>query len=297
MKLPIDPSILMKRNLDDILKELNAIDAIDLVTTSIEEVFAKVEFALRGSVFITNTCDARIDEQLKRQGFFRARKNAGTNLYQTVDEIWCPPDGTRIQIGRCNREREVLLYCSTIAQIAVREVMPTSGDFVTVSRLQHLPYHNRKILRFKMLGVVDESVSMEENTPEELRNKYIGFDQIFKNNEDVVKNNEIHKYLNRKFAEKVNEGEEHKYKLTIALTEYFMKEPSNGFEDKIDGIMYSSVKHEDELLNLVFDPKKAEQHMSITEGWVYHIVDNENPDSWNLINSFKVESDGKLKYE
>lgn len=295
----INPSIIQKRSLEEISESLKSIQALNLKILTVDEVLDQLIKSFNGVIAITNTLDARVDVQLKRRGLFRARKNFGDKFFEHTSELWCLPSKykKKATMGRCNRVGEVILYCALNEETAIHEVCPNSGDFVTLSRLAHFQQHQKKEIRFKMLGVVDEEKSMDEGTPSEMKKPYPGYQSIFSNPNDVEKVNLIHKFINNTYSEVVSNQEQYKYKLTNAITEYFMKDPLASFEDQLDAIMYSSVKAKDELFNVAIDPLKAEQHMGITDGWVYRIVDNNDPNTWVIVKSFKANEDGKLVYD
>jgi len=78
----------------------------------------------------------------------------------------------------------------------------------------------------------------------------------------------IDDYLSEIFATVVPDGEEHKYKPTIALANLLFSAPD------LDAVMYPSVATADHGINVCMLPDKADQLFSPLEAWMIRVEEN-----------------------
>ena len=154
-----------------------------------------------------------------------------------LSEISYPPDkGTTL--GRVNRPGQTFFYCSTIREAPFFELMPEPGDTMTVSRwtttsamtANHVGY---TATTFSGLQSARTHAGWD-NKPAEIPG-----DEISK---------EIAEFLARTFAKIVRRGEEHHYKLSVAIAEELF------LADVFDALLYPTIPMRANADNLAIKP-------------------------------------------
>lgn len=184
-----------------------------------------------------------------------------------IREVWYPP-ADLAKAGRANRAGGPVLYCATLRGTAIQELRPALGSTVAVGtwtnteklRLTHLGYGEAS---FEALG------SGRKNGSWTNERVLIPGDE---------KNREVADLLSKTFTMQVAPGDEHKYKLSIAMAELFLSAD-------VDALLYPSIQTRGNSDNLAIPPRFADKHLrfrritfgTIVEetqtGYVYVIVD------------------------
>ena len=99
-------------------------------------------------------------------GFYRARKHnhfKGSLKWDVltpfihIGEYWNPPPNKIRQRGRCNDVNQSILYTSNSLEVAVLEVRPEEGDYISVAKFDLLPVFKtiraNPVFRINIIGV------------------------------------------------------------------------------------------------------------------------------------------------
>jgi hypothetical protein len=160
-------------------------------------------------------------------GLFRARiiTNTKEDDLQTTKSIWYPNfseiDQKYHQLNRCSDIGQNFFYSSNYLEAVIKELNPKNGDLIIIGRF-HKKFPETKI-RSQYAGIEALKTNPKENS--ELK----GYKYISEN--DKI----IEEYVSSKFQDKVAEGEEYKYKPSIAFSNILLK------NECIDCLIYPSV--------------------------------------------------------
>ncbi len=206
------------------------------------------------------------------EGLYRARQhnqidgNSDTYLFTNEKEFWNPASEYIKRLGRCNDIGESLFYCSNEFETAVLEVRPNKGKFISVASFApilqegELPTFRIKPNCIQHLKKIDGFKSCIS-----------GFDLADRNIDFIAVDN----LLDYLFTEVVNEGEEHKYKVTNAITQCMLTSIVNqhGHEFQMNGMIYPSIVNGKNSVNILIKPVDAECNFFIKTIQTFKIID------------------------
>ena len=157
-------------------------------------------------------------------------------------DIWHPPFGLP-HLGRVNRERDVLFYSTTMRDAAVFEVQPSSGDTIGLGIWETTS--TLRVAHFGYIPAVFGKLGANRQTPPWARHPAT----------PVVDpaNAELGQLLQDAFTQVVPSGQEHLYKVTVAMAEVFLDEPT------IDAVAYPTLRMFGNADNLAIKPQAAER--------------------------------------
>ncbi|WP_223883503.1 hypothetical protein, partial [Arenibacter lacus] len=190
-------------------------------------------------------------------GLFRARiiTNTKDKDIQTTKSIWYPNfdeiPSKHHQLNRCSNIGQNFFYSSNYLGAVIKELNPVDGDLVMIG-IFHKKFPETKI-RSQYAGIEALKANPKENI--ELKNyKYVS------ENDKLIE-----KYISSKFQERVENGEEHKYKSSIAFSNILLK------NENINCIIYPSVASDLKSVNYGIKAKFVDEFLYCKSIYVYSI--------------------------
>lgn len=229
----------------------------NLKTERIDRLKTKLTDLLRA--YIVSPLEIR-----KGESIFRARKHREEEKQEKGADV-CLPSVNAIypqtkyirRLGRANRVRQCIYYFAADEGIALREVKPVVGDVVSILECKPINDGTPSLIPIRVHQMAREhGARIGGGFPEpEVRIKH-----EFQNDASAIaKHKLIEDFVVTEFLRVVDEGEEHLYKLTIALAELlFSFEPDLsdfGIElGPVDGLAYPSLASKQMNANLALTP-------------------------------------------
>jgi RES domain len=206
--------------------DLKKDDAVDIINTLISTKLKRLP------IFMT---DLKVGEPLVRSRYL----NDNEDFHYTVQDFSYHPKPEYIKIGRANLEGQQIFYGSRFRVTSLAEVRfvyanrekessrYSLGRWEVKQKLQmaaivtpeSIRKHNTKEL-FGLADFIEQTEKESENDPE--LKGFIG----------------LYKYLADKYTEPIQEGEEHKYKITSVFSNFIYSKLHIA-----DGILYQSVQY------------------------------------------------------
>jgi len=190
-------------------------------------------------------------------GLFRARiiTNTKENDLTTVKSIWYPDfkeiDQKYHKLNRCSNIGQNFFYSSNYLGATIKELNPDNNDLIMIG-IFHKKFTETKI-RSQYAGIDALKTNPDRNSE-------------LKNYEYPSKTDElIEKYISSKFQEKIKNGEEFKYKPSIAFSNILLK------NDEINCVIYPSVASELKYVNYGIKPKFVDEFLFCDKVYVYKI--------------------------
>lgn len=223
---------LSKLSVQFIQRRLDDLRTADLKTVGINDLKTKLYDLLRAYTSVS----LRIE---KDKPIFRARKHREgerATLIESVEGIY-PKAIYLTRLNRASREREPVYYFSADVGIALHEVKTAVGDVLTV--LECGPREHTGPLLIP-IGIHEMARKHNAKIGGGLPERGARIRAFLKDDaESIHKHELIDKFIADEFLKVVDEGQEHLYKLTIAIAELlFSFETDDG---PIDGITYPSI--------------------------------------------------------
>jgi hypothetical protein len=242
--IPEYKQYLSKLTFEGIQQTINSLKQVDLVTADIDVLKQQLNDLLWSYSAFAILADGD-------RSIYRARRHAPEeDMLATVDEIY--PNGKFItKLGRANRQQQVIFYFCVDPVIALHECKAAQGDVFSLleckadvgARIVLVPIGIHELFKKheKKLG---------GNFPELAQR----INQLFQNDEENLRKYElIDDFVRREFLKSVNAGNEHEFKLTVAIAEYlFAFETDIG---RVDGIAYPSIASDWYNANIAFTPE------------------------------------------
>lgn len=171
---------------------------------------------------------------------FRARRDE-ERCFESIRDLSYPPVN-ETKLNRANRELSPKFYCSSSRKAVFFEINAQEGEVITIGHwrtsaqlLAHPIGYSSKI--FNQLG------SNRECPPYAHSDFHI--DKFHK---------EVRDFFSEEFARKVQSGEEHLYKISVAIAERYLGKPFNA-------ILYPSMAQYANSDNLAIEPEFTDQHI------------------------------------
>ena len=266
-----------------IRKEIQQLSRIDSSKISIPYLTSKVDSLLKG--MWTPWFGGPFYE------VWRAR----SGFYNNISELWCPPAECVLKRGRMNDINESIFY-SCFGHNAnlgsLEEIRTEVGDIVTQLCCKLAP--EDKILKVLSLGHAD--IWMKEKAPDYMKQYFIDAEARYKadcgTDEQYSRSLVLKNWVNDKFIEKVNDGQEYKYAHSIAISKAFF----SGFD--CEGILYPSVASNAKAVNLVLKPRVAKAYLKPNYARVVEIVSKSSQGfELKIKNESKsISSDGTINW-
>lgn len=240
-------------------RELFQLDSIDRVSCDIDDLRRRM-----GRLFDGYTCLTRV---IDSGAAFRARRNDTKPRFDHVSELWYPVSEHVKKLGRVNRVGQSMFYVSASHQTATLEMRPAVGDVITILRMKRKS--RKEPLHVMELGVAEkqsvrglpQTVRIVENTP---------FGRMHIQKRGVLEHNlAMRSFLAGEFTRIVSPGQEHEFKMTIAIGEFLLG------SDRIDGLEYPSIAGDVSKwaggANMVLKPDRADQLFEAEECWMIEV--------------------------
>lgn len=235
---------------------------------------------------------------------YRVRLNEGGKLFTNTKDLWYPPANYIKAKGRVNDVGESVFYYSDTEDTAVIEKRPELGDILTVLKAELIDPKVRP--HVMVLGIHEFTARSNPNyggTPPEFDEKQ----KQFLEREGISKTNPLlQAYLTEEFMRQVNPGNEHEYKITIAITKILMNEPELLNEDGspavgaiIDGFAYPSIAADNVGANVALKTESADRLYRPVSCTLYR-VEEKKDDTHYTVGKLKwstsIEADGTVNW-
>jgi hypothetical protein len=213
-------------------QRLGELRTIDLKTVGIDDLKVGLYPLLRA---LTST-SLMIGEG---RSIFRVRKHRREEcekLLESVEEIY-PKAIYLTGLNRASRKHQPIFYFSADSTIALYEVKAAVGDICTV-----LECGPRSIASPLLIPIGIHAMAQEHNAKMggNLPDPASRIRELFKGDEETIHKHElIDGFITGEFLKEVKDGQDHLYKLTIAIAELFFSFETDA--GPVDGIAYPSI--------------------------------------------------------
>lgn len=178
----------------------------------------------------------------------------------TIDRISYPPAERVTKLGRLNRPGTPMFYCSVASAAVFYELRAKKGDLVALSRwevaeplwMHHLGYHQDALRR---MGAAD--VTMRPRLTNPIPN-------------ETKENARLRRQLSLAFTKDIRDGEEYRYKQSIAINELLFDDASplpacrNGpLSSRVAGTVYPAMQMKGTADNAAIWPKFVDSSLRI----------------------------------
>jgi hypothetical protein len=182
----------------------------------------------------------------------------------TISRISYPPVNRVTALQRLNREGQPRFYCSAAAPAVFFELRAKQGDLIALSEwevteplwMHNLGYHPGALRR---IGAQEQHISMRHKLTHSIPN-------------ETRENEKLRRQVSETFTKDVRDGEEYRYKQSIAIIESMSEEVQLDFPDgdgeipkhkKIAGTAYPAMRLRADADNLVFLPEFVDSSLRI----------------------------------
>jgi hypothetical protein len=199
---------------------------------------------------------------LQLTGLYRARANKPGEVFTSASELWHPPVDKVLRPSRLNGPGQVRFYASNMPNTAILELRPQPGNVFTV-----LMATTNKVetLNVAFIGLERSKAPEVQHLTESDMFRSAPHFRNWLGPTNYKKWLFIDDYLSEIFGTPVPEGEEYKYKSTIALANLLFSAPN------LDAVNYPSVATGDHGINVCMLPDKADQVFVPLEAWMIRV--------------------------
>jgi hypothetical protein len=205
---------------------------------------------------------------MQLNGVYRARPNKPGEVFSSASQLWYPPAKAVVRPSRLNGIGQVRFYASNMPNTASLELRPQHpGDVFTVLLART---RSRKVetVNVAFIGLERARAPEVQHLTERDMFRHAPHFRNWLGPANYKKWLLIDDYLSEIFATVVPDGEEHKYKPTIALANLLFSAPN------LDAVMYPSVATADHGINVCMLPDKVDQLFSPVEAWMIRVEEN-----------------------
>jgi RES domain len=204
---------------------------------------------------------------MQLNGVYRARPNKPGEVFSSASQLWYPPATAVVRPSRLNGIGQVCFYGSNMPNAALLELRPQPGNVFTVL-LAGTRSGKVETLNVAFIGLERARAPEVQHLTERDMFRHAPHFRNQLGPANYKKWLLIDDYLSEIFATVVPDGEEHKYKPTIALANLLFSAPN------LDTVMYPSVATADHGINVCMLPDKADQLFSPLEAWMIRVEEN-----------------------
>lgn len=255
---PRSGAALRRVPVQDFSRRFEALKRLDLARATEQRVFDAFSRAYHGYV----TRSAIIGSN----GVFRARRNAGVELFEDASELWYPPAALASR-GRFNAANESRFYASSEFHGAVFEMLPKPGDRLTVlvagavdhaatMELAHVGIE-RAVVDREITGTMGDGLRNDADFRCLL--DAMGIARRWRALDDFLTEIGTTAYPSTEAAAR--------YKLTVAAAEFLLHGGSFG------GLIYPSVGIDLRGFNLCLEPSAADARYAPFEAFVIEVLE------------------------
>jgi hypothetical protein len=244
------PSIIPEPDLQSVLDAISRIKACDLQTSTIEEIFDLLKPLFDGYHIKTTQYHPNELHIYRTAVPYKATK---------ISDLSYPPSHLT-RMGRVNRDGKPVFYGCSDKSGSIIERRSKKGDKFMLSE-----WINTDYLLVNHVGYVDEILQNRgsKRLPDELaRFQAIGeVSQI------------IAKFLSDVFTEKVDANENHKYKLSVAISEQLLTPIISDEGFKFGGLLYPSIPMFTQADNLALNTQFADNSMQVIKAEFWEVAE------------------------
>ena len=238
-------------NLSAARRALDELKSWDLHVVSVDGVKSLLTPALSG---------LRIEAPRFKAGLRLFRSRAMSRPL-TREDLWCPPFGVT-KLGRVNREKDVLFYSTAMRDSAVFEIQPGVGDTIGLGIWETTA--DLRIAHFGYLPAVFGKLGATRKAPPWARHPATP--------DADPANLELGELIEASFTQHVPGGQEHLYKVSVAVAEVFLLD-----EPSIDAIAYPTLRMFGNTDNIAIKPQVAERVLRFAGAEVLRVEGLLNP--------------------
>lgn len=263
-------------SLEEVSECINAIRCLDLKTIDIDTLKDDLFLLFKG--YLNRTPKLPHDQRFYRGVIWEDKP-------KNVKELSYPPSDKVKSYGRVNRPKRPIFYGSTSIQAIFHELNLESGDKVALSK-----WKSKVPLLFNNVGYTKLCFK-------KLRSKRLppSWSEIKENDSDFDKvNKEIREYFSQEFTKDVKKGEEHLYKISVAIAE-------KHFHDKLfHGLLYPSIAMLAEADNFALKPEVVDRDLTIERVKFVEVFKETSKLEYQVINLDSADNfaeDGEIKWK
>lgn len=183
-------------------------------------------------------------------------------------DFWNPPESKIKWYGRCNDIGESMFYCSNEFEVAVAEVRPSIGKYITVCVFKNIDFGDTggRPYGFRMKPIGIDYLSKIESFTSCVKSP-----DRFERNEEYQKMDD---FLDELFHEIVGDDENFKYKLSIAVTKIMLTKTINqyGVEHSMHGLMYASIIRNFRGVNILLKPQPVNNFFFLETAQTFEVL-------------------------
>lgn len=225
---------------------------------------------------------------IQASSVYRVRKNKEDKLFKHKDCVWYPKPEFITTLGRCNNVGSPVFYCCDSKDTAVIEVKPTVGEHLTILKCE---LKDQNLLPVVMpLGVYERTgihnPKLGIRSLEDELNRRGGLSK-----EAIRKNLKINSFLTEQFTKYVTYGNEHEYKITVALCELILG------SNTLAGVCYPSIAGGGLAVNIALTTNavdKLYKPVSCQLVRVTQVYDNPGCQVDMLLETESIKDDGEI---
>lgn len=222
-------------------------------------------------------------------GLYRSRANDTNESFSHVSQLWYPP-ARYVSLGRCNHPLQPRLYGATSFDPAFWEIRPKPRQRLTT--LYAAAKDGKDTL---VAAVVGLSRSLSPHTlphrpafstlVQEMREVHAdAFEQFLL----------LDGLFDELMTSRAGEQQSSIYKATVAISDFFL------VDRNYSSLMYPSVAHELNGMNLIMGPEFADMNFNPVEAWEFWVDEGERgPPTLSLLplrRSNAIHSDGSIEW-
>lgn len=232
-----------KISIDDIKLQIKKLRNLDFNNVEINDIKQMINKLMTGY-----SCSSSIYKQIQVFLVLRSRINNNNCLYKNVKELIYPPAELVNKPGRLNEEHESVFYGALDRATSIVEIQPIVGDIITVIEFSNIaPYK----FQYMELGLIENIM----NNPRVTKNL---------SPRSIEKNDLIRNFLVDEFTKEVKIGNEHDYKITIAIGKIFLTSSAGT-------LLYPSVTREKKRINIAMRTDIFDKYFKPNKGWLFRI--------------------------
>ncbi len=198
-------------------------------------------------------------------GIYRARKNPPGGEFTNARELWYPPVAAVTRPSRLNGVGQVRLYAASMANTTVLELRPKAGDVFTILIARTKGDVAETINNVAFIGI-ERSLAPERAALTE--HDLFRTSPSFRSGLGEARYRKwllIDDFISGILGERIDDSEEHKYKLTGAFGDLVFGFP------QISAVTYPSVATGNHGINICLLPEKADALFRPSEAWEIEI--------------------------
>ncbi len=222
--------------IDKLRNEIPQVGSIDLRSVSIEQLKERLVVIFCGILL-------RVPFIQANRYLFRAVR--WTELPRKVSDLSYPPLEMAKSLGRVNRPRQPVLYCSNAKGAALKEINVRQTETIAISK-----WRTKDRFLVNHVGY-DEDIYRINRASDQISDWVTAEGRDWCDERSVL----VERFLKDQFTRVVPVGSEHLYKMSVAIAEKRFE------QDMFEGLMYPSIAASSKADNLVMKPEFADKRL------------------------------------